>query len=214
MTSPGQLAQVVRHYSQPDALAPFVAGHGFIRAELEWLAAQGALRRVLDEVYLPAASWHDRLARAAAVAALLPRRVAVGFEAAAWVWGGPLMGTVTVITTHGGAAMLGSASTRVVQQRRPPSVVRLHPAPGVPVKVTTPGRTLLDLIKAGRGTHGAAQFLRAAVGAEELQLLLERDRNTPGMACARAYLNANPAFTGPAHRDQPTSPPPRARRCR
>lgn len=180
----------------------WAAGAEFADAELQTLVSAGALHHLLGRVYAPADRPVDPRMRAEAVWLVAGPLLTAGWTAmgltAAWLHaGGPLPRTLHVAVAHyhrpppardhGPGWTFTQADVAAVGGAPAPAeedVVLIGP-----VRVTTVGRTVEDLLLADGAQEGrAAARLIARFGAEGLAERLAPPRRRPGIVRARRRL--------------------------
>ena len=180
-----------------------VAGEHFTDAELQALVHRGAIDRVLPGVYCRSRAARDAETRAAALWLLAGPVLAAGWTAvgpsAAWVLaGGPAPPRIHAAVAHyhrlpAGGTVLPWALVQSDVAAGPQGhaeaeadVMRIGPA-----RVTTPARTVEDLLLTGDPDHARrAAHVMARHGTAGLTERLARPTRRAGVVAARARLAA------------------------
>jgi hypothetical protein len=170
------------------------------RREVERLLADGLLEPLLPGVVGPVGSSADPASRLAAAALAIPERVrsratALAHAAAAWVWcGGPPPAVIDIaVPPHRSVPRLPAVA--VHERRMPGDDVAVLATAGAVVPLTTPTRTLVDLLRGLPGTE--SPWVAPLVGfpgvtAESVAGCLERMPRARGVTRARTLAAGLP----------------------
>lgn len=199
---PASAAAATAGQARPRAPEVWAAGAEFADAELQSLVSAGALHHLLGRVYAPADRPVDPALRAQAVWLVAGPVLTAGWTAmgltAAWLHaGGPLPRMLHIAVAHyhrpppardhGPGWAFTQADVAAVGEAAAPAeqdVVRIGP-----VRVTTVGRTVEDLLLAEDAQKGrAAARLIARFGSDGLAERLAPPRRRPGIVRARRRL--------------------------
>jgi hypothetical protein len=171
------------------------AGHGLRRRALERLVVEGEVRRLLHEVYAPAALKDSTELRCWATALVLPQHAVVVDRTAAWLWGidAYSLDDLTSVPPLDVFVLRGHKRINRPQVRGgerdllPEDATLLHG-----VRITTPVRTGLDLacrLPAYEAMAALDAFARRqGVTTEQLYPLLRRFRGRRGVVQARRLV--------------------------
>jgi len=166
--------------------------------EVERLIADGLLEPLLPGVVGPIGCSERLDARLASVVLALPERVlgraALAQAAAVWVWCGGAPPSVVDVAVPPGRSVPRLPFLAAHQRRMPPQDVALLPSDGASVQVTTPTRTLVDLLRLLPEAPGTAAAGRLAtvggVTPDGVAACLDRMPRARGVPRARVLAAA------------------------
>lgn len=134
-----------------ESLSAVVDSSDLALHHLSALRREGTLVPVLADLHLPPSRMQDRDARVSLVARATPPGSVVTREAAAWIWGGPVMTRVTAAVGKGVTVYRPHPAAEVIQSSRIPEedilILEVPDAAGQPtLQVASPTWAALDLL--------------------------------------------------------------------